>query len=265
MSGAGGFETVASATSSTTVETVASATSSTTVETVASATSSTTVETVASATSSTTVGAVVFDYGGVLTTPVADSIAAWLEADGIEPESFSAVLKEWLGRNAEDGTPIHRLELGELPMPEFDALLAARLRTHDGSPVDPVGVLGRLFRGMRPDPAMWALAEELRAAGVRVALLSNSWGNTYPRDRIDALFDPIVISGEVGLRKPDPAIYDLVLDRLGLAAEECVFVDDAEPNVIGAREAGMHGLLHTEPSATRVALAELLPALGGAA
>jgi epoxide hydrolase-like predicted phosphatase len=207
------------------------------------------------------VDAVVLDYGGVLTGPVAVSIAAWLDRDGIDPASFSRTLKAWLSRDAADGTPIHRLETGELTVDEFDSLLAAELVRYDVAPVDPVGVLARLFADLRPDPTMFALVEELRALGIRVALLSNSWGNTYPRERIDALLDPVVISGEVGLRKPLAPIYELTLDRLGLPADRAVFVDDAEPNVLGARAVGMRALLHTDADATRAALAELIPSL----
>ncbi|MFF9217007.1 HAD family hydrolase [Streptomyces viridosporus] len=203
------------------------------------------------------VAAVVFDYGGVLTTPVRQSIAAWLEHDGIEPASFSRTLKAWLGRRAPEGTPIHLLETGELPVAEFERLFAAELVRLNGTPVDPVGVLDRFFAGLRPEPRMYALAEELRACGVRVALLSNSWGNDYPRERLESLFDPVVISGEVGLRKPLPTIFELTLDRLGLAAAQVVFVDDAEPNVVGARAVGMRAVLHTDPAATRAALAQL--------
>ncbi|WP_446213571.1 HAD family hydrolase [Micromonospora sp. IBSANI012] len=206
------------------------------------------------------VDAVVFDYGGVLTGPVRDSIAAWLHADGIDPASFSRTLKAWLSRGAPDGTPVHGLETGALGVDEFDALLAAELTTLDGRAVDPVGVLARLFAGMRPDPAMVDLARQLRDAGVRVGLLSNSWGNTYPRELIDGLFDPVVISGEVGLRKPLAPIYTLTLERLGLPADRVLFVDDAEPNVLGARAVGMRALLHTDANSTRAAIAALLPA-----
>jgi HAD superfamily hydrolase (TIGR01509 family) len=207
------------------------------------------------------VDAVIFDYGGVLTGPVRDSIAAWVESDGIDPASFSRALKAWLSRDAADGTPIHRLETGELSVAEFDALLAAELTTVHGDPVDPVGVLSRLFAGLRPDPEMFALAEDLRDLGVRVGLLSNSWGNTYPRAQIEALLDPIVISGEVRLRKPLAPIYQLTLERLRLPAGRVLFVDDAEPNVVGARAVGMRALLHTDAAATRTALAELIPGL----
>ncbi|MEU6642640.1 HAD family phosphatase [Saccharomonospora sp. NPDC046836] len=203
--------------------------------------------------------AVLFDYGGVLTNPVRHSIEAWLAADGIEPASFSRTLRRWLSRDAEEGTPIHRLETGELTAAEFDALLAAELTSVDQRPVEPTGMLSRLFAGMRPEPVMFALAEELRGLGIRVGLLSNSWGNTYPRERIDALFEPVVISGEVGLRKPHRQIFDLALQRLDLPASRVLFVDDAEPNVLGARAVGLQALQHADPASTRAALAALIP------
>jgi len=207
------------------------------------------------------VEAVVFDYGGVLTGPVKESIAGWIADDRIEPRSFSVTLKAWLGRDVEDGTPIHRLETGELAIADFEATFADALRTVDGSPVVADGILGRLFAGMRPEPAMFTLVEDLRAQGIHVALLSNSWGNTYPREQIDELFDVVVISGEVGLRKPHAAIYEMTLERLGTPADRAVFVDDAEPNLLGARKVGMHGVLHTDPTSTRAALAALISTL----
>lgn len=205
--------------------------------------------------------AVVFDYGGVLTTPVRDSIEAWIEKDRIDPASFSRTLKAWLGRNAPDGTPIHRLETGEVTIAEFNELIAAELRTRDGSPVNPRGLLGRLFAQMSPEPEMYKLAQELRDQGVGVAILSNSWGNTYPRAELEALFDPIVISAEVGLRKPHAAIFELTLSRLGVPAGEVAFVDDAGPNVRGAEATGMNGIEHRSASETRRQLSNWVPEL----
>lgn len=208
------------------------------------------------------VDAVLFDYGGVMTGPVGDSISAWLEADGIDPASFSRTLKAWMSRHVAWATPIHRLETGELAVEEFEELFAAELVTIDGRPLDAAGLLGRLFAGMRPDPAMFALAAEVRDQGVRVGLLSNSWGNTYPREQIDALFDPVVISGEVGLRKPVAAIYEHALELAsGLPAGRVLFIDDAEPNVCGAQMVGMRALLHRNADCTRAALAALVPTL----
>jgi epoxide hydrolase-like predicted phosphatase len=207
------------------------------------------------------VDAVVFDYGGVLTTPVWDSIAAWLDRDGIDPASFSRTLKAWLSRSATDDTPIHLLETGELSTAEFDALLAAELVGSDGGTVAPTDLVKGLFAQMRPDPVMFGLVQDLKDAGVRVALLSNSWGNTYPRESIDALFELVVISGEVGMRKPNPDIFTHALDLLGIPPERVVFVDDAEPNTDGAARLGMHTVLHADPDSTRQKLARLVPAL----
>jgi hypothetical protein len=118
--------------------------------------------------------AVIFDYGGVLTNPVKQSIEAWLAADGIDPASFSRTLKAWLSRDAADGTPIHRLETGELTDTEFDALFAAELATLDGRPVVEEGLLQRLFAGMRPDPAMFALGATPTRASASTHYLTRS-------------------------------------------------------------------------------------------
>jgi putative hydrolase of the HAD superfamily len=206
------------------------------------------------------IDAVVFDYGGVLTTPLRVSTPLWLAADRITPDSFTDTMRDWLGRDAALGSPVHRLETGELPGAEFERVFAARLVTEDGAPVVAAGLLARLFAGMTIDERMVALVGDLRAAGLRLGLLSNSWANTYP-DELLALFDAVVISGEVGLRKPDPVIYRLVLDKLAVPAARSVFVDDAPVNVAAAIELGMHGIRHEDAEQTRAALAELIPAL----
>ncbi len=207
------------------------------------------------------VDAVLFDYGGVLTSPVGASIAAWHAADGIDPESFSLTLKQWLSWTVDWVTPIHRLETGELAAAEFEEIFAAALRTVDGRPVEAEGILARMFAEMRPDPEMFALVRSLRESGIRVGLLSNSWGNTYPRAEIDALFDPVVISGEIGLRKPTASIYQYAVDLLGLPVGRVLFIDDAEANILGAQASGLRALQHTSPRCTRAALAALVPEL----
>lgn len=211
------------------------------------------------------VEAVVFDYGGVLTTPVGESIRSWLRRDRIDPASFSRTLKSWLSRDAPDGTPVHRLETGHLNGAEFDALLAAELVALEGGPVNPVGLLDGMFADMLPDQQMFDLAAASKAAGAQVALLSNSWGNTYSREKIDALFSPVVISGEVGMRKPNREIFERVLELLGLPAERVAFVDDAGANIEAAQRFGLRGILHSSARTTRAELARLLPALGAPA
>jgi putative hydrolase of the HAD superfamily len=83
-----------------------------------------------------------------------------------------------------------------------------------------------------------------KRAGFATALLSNSWGNDYPRDEWDVMFDVVVISGEVGMRKPEHEIFTLTADKLGVPPAQCVFVDDLLPNITAAAEVGMTGVHH---------------------
>jgi HAD superfamily hydrolase (TIGR01509 family) len=92
---------------------------------------------------------------------------------------------------------------------------------------------------------MSALVRRARHSGLRTGLLSNSWGNDYPRDGWDEMFDVVVISGEVGMRKPEPGIFRHTLALIGLEPAECVFVDDLPHNIAAAVEVGMVGVLHT--------------------
>lgn len=203
------------------------------------------------------VQAVIFDYGGVMTNPIRSIVGSWIQRDGIDPASFSEAMRDWLGADAPDGNPVHLLETGELPIEEFDRHLAARLRTIQGGLVDPVGLSDSLFSGMHPDEDMFDLVDQLRALDITVGLLSNSWGNGYPRARLDDAFDFVVISGEVRMRKPNLDIYQHCLAGLGVAAGCSVFVDDAEQNLDGARRAGMRAIRHAGPPQTRAELTEL--------
>ncbi|MEV0291993.1 HAD family phosphatase [Nocardia sp. NPDC050710] len=205
-----------------------------------------------------TAEAVLFDYGGVLTGPVRPSIESWLTREHLDAAVLWEVLGSWVSASTGESTPVHRLETGELELGEFDRLLAARLRRRDGSRPSADGLTAAMLAELRPDTAMFELVGDLREAGIRVGMLSNSWAGTYPRDLIDALLDPIVISAEVGLRKPDPAIFELAVDRLGMRPDQVLFVDDSMDNVAGARRAGLRALLHTDPHGTRIAMAALL-------
>ena len=97
---------------------------------------------------------------------------------------------------------------------------------------------------------MFDVVRRARRHGIRTGLLSNSWGNAYPRHEWDGLFDAVVISGEVGMRKPEPGIYRHTADLLGVEAVRCVFVDDLSPNVSGAANVGMVGVRHIAPEQT---------------
>jgi epoxide hydrolase-like predicted phosphatase len=117
----------------------------------------------------------------------------------------------------------------------------------------------RLFAGIGPDERMAGAVRRARAAGVPTGLISNSWGRTtYDQELIDELFDAAVISGDVGLHKPEPEIYRLGAEKIGVPAEECVFVDDLRENCEGAEAVGMTAILHRGADSTLPELERLL-------
>jgi putative hydrolase of the HAD superfamily len=189
------------------------------------------------------------DYGGVLTNPLAEFIGNWVRTDGVDPDRFAELMRRWLGPGAERN-PIHDLETGTIDAAEFERLLAVELATGTNPAQRTAGMLTRMFSGMRVEPSMLDVLRAARAAGLRTGLLSNSWGLDYERDGWDTLFDAVVISGEVGLRKPDPAIYALAAQRMELPPEQIVFVDDLRPNVRAAVAVGMVGVEHVDASTT---------------
>ena len=194
--------------------------------------------------------ALIVDWGGVLTSGLDEAMREWCEHDGIDFVGFREVMRTWLGAHAVEN-PIHALERGEVEVPHFEEQLAAHLVTVDGQPVQAAGLLTRMFAGFAHAPDMHDVVRQARKAGLKTGLLSNSWGNDYPRDEWDVLFDDVVISGEVGLRKPELEIFELAAARLGVPTTECVFVDDMSPNVRGAVAAGMVGVLHVSVEQTR--------------
>jgi putative hydrolase of the HAD superfamily len=233
----------------------------------------------------------VVDWGGVLTASLDGAMEAWTRQDGIDHEHFKDVMRSWVGRPEpeqaepeqaeqaeqaeqpvaeleqadDDGpagqSPVHRLERGELSPPDFEVVLAAELERR-GSPVEPAGLLHRMLGGLEKlDDDMLALARRARDRGVRTALLSNSWGNRYPEQLWDGLFDALVISGRVGMRKPEPRIYRHTCDLLGLPPERCVMVDDLEHNIAAAVAVGMIGVRHTSYSDTVLQLQALFEVL----
>ncbi len=204
---------------------------------------------------------VITDWGGVLTPPILTMVRAWIEADGIDWESYVAVMRPWVFSAYGNGehNPVHALERGECSVAEFENTLAARLLTISGQPVVSRGLLKRMFAASIPIPAMYDMVRTLRGAGFSTALLSNSWGaDEYPRADFPDLFDTVVISGEVGMRKPEPEIFRHAAASLGLEPSECVFIDDVEKNIAAAIECGMTGVHHTEPATTAAALTGLL-------
>src|ERR1035437_9629799 len=157
------------------------------------------------------------DYGGVLTSNLFDSFSSFCDLEGLEPEAIGRRFRE--DRSARE--LLIALETGKLPEEEFEQRFAAILR------VDSPDLIERLMAGSQPDEEMLAAVVRARGGGVRTGLVSNSWGTRrYDRARLAELFDGVVISGEGGIRKPAPEIYELGAERIGVEPSACVFVDD---------------------------------------
>jgi len=176
----------------------------------------------------------IVDYGGVLTSDPFASFEAFCAAERLAPDT----VRDRLRNDPDARDLLVRLETGALAPAEFESAFGALLE------VSHPRLLQRMFGGMEPDLAMIDGVRALRRSGLRIGLLSNSVGNAYDPALLEELFDAWVISSEVGLRKPDPAIYELAAERLGLPPSACVFVDDLPGNLKPARALGMATVLH---------------------
>jgi putative hydrolase of the HAD superfamily len=205
---------------------------------------------------------VILDWGGVMTNPIRDMVAIWLDDEDVDHEHYAAVMRPWVaGAYDQNGdlNPIHALERGECTTAEFERLLASRIARRNGVQVVAEGLLTRMFAGSTLAVPMQAAVQVIRAMGLRTGLLSNSWGMAdYPRHLFPAMFDVVVISGEVGMRKPEERIFWHTAALLGLEPAECVFVDDIEVNIEAAEAIGMTAILHRDPPETLARLSELL-------
>jgi len=188
------------------------------------------------------------DWGGVLTTNVFASFDAFCASEGLEPGVVRhAFVHDALARDALNG-----LELGTLPEPEFEARMA------DVLGVDATNLIERLMGGAGPDPDMTAVVRRARDHGIATGLISNSWGHSrYDGDLLRDLFDGVVISAAVGIRKPAPEIYELGARSVYLEPKECVFVDDLRGNLKPARALGMTTVHHVDATATIARLSEI--------
>lgn len=196
------------------------------------------------------------DFGGVLTTSVTESFAAFCADEGIEVEVFKRVV---LGAARTGDSPFLLVETGAITQEEFDEQIAALLSAACGKPIAARGLKQRLFARAVPDDRMIAAVRNARKQEVRTALVSNSWGGRdYPQDVLDELFDAVVISGLVGLRKPDPEIYLRAADEIGVEPPDCIFVDDFQVNIEGAQAVGMAAVRHRTPDETIPLLEEFL-------
>jgi epoxide hydrolase-like predicted phosphatase len=193
--------------------------------------------------------AVFFDFGGVLTTSVWDSFAAFCRSEGLQPDT----VKNLFRHDPDALADLRGLETGALTESEFEEKFGRRLGLKD-----PEHLIDSMFAGMEPEERMVAAVKELRAAGLLIGLITNSWStNHYDRKLLAELFDTAVISAEVHMHKPQPEIYRLAAERLEVAPEESIFVDDLRENCDGAEAVGMTAVLHRNPPETIARLTEL--------
>ena len=205
--------------------------------------------------------AVISDFGGVLTTPLFATFAALNEEDDLDAGAMGGALRRIAER---DGAhPLHELECGRMTEHDFLAAIAAQLREDLGRDVEMHSFADRYFAHLQPNEAMIGFLRDLRDRGYRLAMLTNNVREWEPRWRamlpVDELFEVVVDSAFVGLRKPDPAIYRLTCERLGVEAERCLFVDDVAVNCGAAAELGMTAVLFRS---SEQAIAEMREALG---
>ncbi len=189
------------------------------------------------------------DWGGVMTSDVFASFRAFCELEGLEADAIANAFRN----DASCGELLIAFETGTVPEEEFATQFARVIG------VAARGLIDRLFAGSAPDEAMIDAVRRARSAGVRTGLVSNSWGTRrYPRVLLGELFDAVVISGEVRIRKPSPEIYSLGAERIGLDPGACVFVDDLPFNLASATDLGMATVHHRSADDTIPELERLL-------
>jgi putative hydrolase of the HAD superfamily len=189
------------------------------------------------------------DYGGVLTSSLFDSFREFCESEGLDADAIGNRFR----RDPACRELLIALETGAIEEEDFELQFAAQLGVNAPQLID------RLFAGSDPDQSMLEAVRRARLAGIRTGLISNSWGTRrYDRAVLRELFDGVVISGEVGIRKPAPEIYELGTEQIGLAADACVFVDDLPSNLDPARELGMATVHHVRSEQTIAELERLL-------
>ena len=187
---------------------------------------------------------IISDFGGVLTTPLLQSFMAFQDQTGITTEALGKAMQAATEANGEN--PLFEMERGEITEDAFLAQLTVCLEPLLGHPPEMHRFREIYFEALEPNPAMIELMRELKDEGYRMAMLTNNvreweplWRSMLP---IDELFTLVVDSGFEGVRKPDPRIYEVTLDRLDVAPQAALFIDDTEVNCDAARQLGMQAV-----------------------
>ncbi|WP_333773396.1 HAD family hydrolase [Streptomyces sp. IBSBF 3136] len=196
--------------------------------------------------------AVLVDFGGVITSSVLQAFTDFGASLGGDPR----LPLDLLARDQPTRTLLADHERGRIDAEAFERGFAERLRAR-GADVPAEGLTARMLASISIDQDMLTLLADLRAAGRPLGLVSNSFGTgTYDGVDLAAVADVVVISSEVGIRKPSRRIYAIACERLGIDPEEAVMIDDLQQNLDGAARLGIGGVLHTSAADTRRQLAE---------
>jgi putative hydrolase of the HAD superfamily len=206
------------------------------------------------------VEAVITDFGGVLTSPLLDSFAALQDSSGISLEALGNAMAAIWNRN---GThPLFELETGRMSEASFLEAMSHELTVQLGRPTELHGFGERYFAHLDPNERMIEYMRELHSRGLKTAICTNNvrewerlWRAKLP---VDEIFDVVVDSGFVGTRKPEPRIFEITLERLGVAPDSALFVDDVELNCNAARDLGIEAVWF---QSTEQAIAEVERAL----
>jgi putative hydrolase of the HAD superfamily len=186
----------------------------------------------------------ILDFGGVLTSDFFEALRGFCRREGLPEDALLHLI------SVDDGAKgvLVDLERGTIGQPEFEAQMAELLG------VPQTGLLRRIAADLKPEEPMLQACENLRRHGIKLGVLSNSWGSEpfdpYRPWCLERNFDSVVISHRVGLRKPDPRIFELAAQGLGLTPEECVYVDDIALYLEPARDMGMRVVHHTDAALT---------------
>jgi putative hydrolase of the HAD superfamily len=205
--------------------------------------------------------AVISDFGGVLTTPLVQSFMAFQDETGISAENLGRAMEEIAASDGEN--PLFKLERGEITEAAFLERLADALEPLLGHRPEMHRFKEIYFEALNPNRPMIDLMRELKLAGFRMAMLTNNvreweplWRSMLP---VDEIFETVVDSAFVGCRKPESRIYAMTLERIGIAPESCLFVDDVQVNCEGAERAGINAIHFRD---NEQAIAEIRSALG---
>jgi epoxide hydrolase-like predicted phosphatase len=195
----------------------------------------------------------IVDFGGVVSTSFDGALRGFCVREGLAPDALQQVFS----LNGGARGMLQHLERGDIEQPEFVAHISTALG------VAPEDLLQRILADLDLEPLVSGAVARMRASGVQVAVLSNSWGSgdydPYTPFDLHGRFDVVVLSHEVRMRKPEPEIFLLTADRLALRPSECVFVDDVAAYLAPANELGMGTVHATDPETTVKQLEHLFP------